>query len=188
MGSSDPSGGPFVVSRSATFFGVAGFFRKLFRLGVLPDALRAELEPEGILAVFENIKVHYRFSGHVPGLISALEVRAYSGSLIVTGTRLAGTLSVLPGSAGRAVNVPWTTGDDGAVHLTIDESGVHIAIDLARVSPSEFTGTQSLEYLQPFSPELLAQIPKKSFGFDIPREYALRLAGVPVRPPKQPKA
>ena len=164
---------------------MAGFFRRLFGLGVLPDALRAELESEGILAVFENVKVRYRFSGHVPGLIAALDVRAYSGSLVVTRVRLAGTLSVFPGPvAGRAVDVPWTTGDDGAVHLTINEAGVHIAIDLTRVSPSEFSGTQSLEYLQPFTPELLAQLPKTSFGFDIPREYALRLAGVPVRPPK----
>lgn len=163
---------------------MAGFFRKLFRVGVLPDALRAELEPEGILAVFENIPVSYRFSGHVPGLVSALEVRAYSGALVVTGARLAGTLSVAPGTAGRAVDVPWTTGNDGAVLLSIDETGVHIAIDLARVSPSEFTGTQTLDYRQPLGVELLAQIPKKSFGFEIPREYALRLAGVPVRPPK----
>ena len=168
---------------------MAGFFRKLFRLGVLPDALRAELEPEGILAVFENIAVHYRFSGRLPGLVSALEVRTYSGSLVVTKARIAGTLSVVPGPvAGRAVDVPWTTGDDGAVHLGIDESGVHLAIDLAKVSPSEFTGTQTLDYRQPFSPELLAQIPKTSFGFDIPREYVLRLAGVPVRAPKAPKA
>ena len=161
-----------------------GFFRKLFRLGALPDAVRTELEPEGILAVFENIAVSYRFSGHVPGLISAGEVRAYSGALVVTGARLVGTLSVLPGSAGRALDVPWTTGDDGAVQLTIDGSGVHIAIDLARVSPGEFTGTQSLNYRQPMTTELLAQLPKTSFGFDIPREYALRLAGVPVRPPR----
>jgi hypothetical protein len=166
---------------------VAGFLRRLFRLGVVPDALRAELEPEGMLAVFENVAVRYRFSGHVPGLISAGEVRAYSGALVVTGSRLAGTLSVLPGSAGRAIDVPWTTGDDGAVHLTIDETGVHIAIDLARVSPSDFTGTQTLDYVQPLSAELLAQLPKRSFGFDIPREYALRLAGVPVRPPKAAK-
>jgi len=161
---------------------VPGFFRKLFRLGALPDALRAELLPEGIIAVFENIPVSYRFSGHVPGLISAGEVRAYSGALAVTGSRLVGTLSVLPGSAGRAIDVPWTTGDAGAVRLTIDESGAHISIDLARVSPGEFTGTQSLDYRQQLSPELLARVPRKSFGFDIPREYALRLAGVPVRP------
>ena len=166
---------------------MAGFFRKLFRLGVLPDALRTELEPEGLLAVFENVTVRYRFSGHVPGLVSALDMRAYSGSLVVTKVRLAGTLSVLPGSAGKAVDVPWTTGDDGAVHVTIDEAGVRVAIDLARVSPSEFTGTQSLDYRQPLSAELLAQLPKRNFGFDIPREYALRLAGVPVRPPKPPK-
>ena len=166
---------------------MAGFLRRLFRLGVVPDALRAELEPEGILAVFENVKVRYRFSGHVPGLISALEVRAYSGSLVVTKVRLAGTLSVFPGSAGKAVDVPWTTGDDGAVHVTIDETGVRVEIDLARVSPTEFSGTQSLDYRQPVTPELLAQIPKKSFGFDIPREFALRLAGVPVRPPKSSK-
>jgi hypothetical protein len=145
------------------------------------------LEPEGILAVFENIPVRYRFSGRVPGLVSAGELRAYSGSLVVTRTRLAGTLSVLPGAAGRAVNMPWTTGDDGATQLTVDETGVRMAIDLSRVSPSEFTGTQTLEYAQPFSADLLAQIPKTSFGFDVPREYVLRLAGVPVRPPKPPK-
>jgi len=163
---------------------VAGFFRKLFRLGVLTDALRAELEPEGILAVFENVKVRYRFSGRLPGLVSALDLRAYSGALVVTRARLVGTLSVVPGSAGRAIDVTWATGDDGAARLTIDESGVHLEIDLARISPSEFTGTQTLEFLQPLSAEVLGAIPKRSFGFDIPREYVLRLAGVPVRPSK----
>jgi len=63
---------------------------------------------------------------------------------------------------------------------------VHIAIDLARVSPDEFTGTQALDYRQPLPPTVLAAIPARSFGFDIPREYALRLAGVPVRPRKAP--
>jgi hypothetical protein len=168
---------------------MAGFFRKLFHLGVVPDALRAELEPEGILAEFPNVTVRYRFSGRVPGLVSALQVRRYSGALVVTKVRIAGTLSIGPAPAsGRAIDVPWTTGDDGAVQLTIDETGVRVRIDLARVSPSEFSGTQSLEYAQPFTPELLAQLPKTSFGFDIPREYVLRLAGVPVRPAKAAKA
>ena len=169
--------------------GMAGFFRTLFRLGVAPDALRSELEPEGILAEFANLKVRSRFSGRVPGLVSVLAARSYSGALIVTKARIAGTLSVGPGPAsGRAIDVPWTTGDDGAAHLTIDETGVRVQIDLARVSPGEFSGTQSLEYVQAFTPELLAQLPKTSFGFDIPREDVLRLAGVPVRPPKAPKA
>jgi hypothetical protein len=163
---------------------VAGFFRKLFRLGVLPDALRAELEPEGILAVFENIPVRYHFSGRLPGLISAGNVRVYSGALAVTRVRLAGTLAVVANSGGRAVDIPWTTGDDGAVHVTVDSAGVRVDIDLARVSPSEFAGTMSLDYRQPLTAEVLALMPKKTFGFDIPREYALRLAGVPVRPPK----
>jgi hypothetical protein len=68
--------------------------------------------------------------------------------------------------------------------VTVDSAGVRVDIDLARVSPSEFTGTMSLDYRQPLTAEVLALMPKKTFGFDIPREYVLRLAGVPVRPPK----
>jgi hypothetical protein len=164
---------------------VPGFFRRLFHLGTLPVELRSQLEAERMLGDFENLKVDYRFNGHVPGLVAVGQWRGYSGALAFTEQRLVGTLTVLlPGSAGKAVDVPWGTGDKGAVHVTIHPAGVSVAIDLEKVSPGEFTGTQSLEYVCPLPAELLAKLPKLEFGFDIPREYVLRLAGVPVRPKK----
>jgi len=165
---------------------VPGFFQKLFRVGGVPEELRAQLESEGLLGSFEYIPVHYRFSGHVPGLVSLGERRSYGGALLFTTQRIVGTLSVIPGAAGRAIDASWTTGDAGAVHLTIDEAGAHVTIDdLSRVSP-EFSGSQSLDYAQQLPAELLTRLPKRDVRFDIPREYVLRLAGVPVRPPKRP--
>jgi hypothetical protein len=161
-----------------------GIFRRLFRLGVLPAELRTQVDAEGILAVFENLPVTYRFSGRVPGHVAVGQVRPYSGALAFTSVRALGTLAWVPNTGGKAMDVPWTTGDDGAVHVTIHPDGVKIAIDLERVSPGEFTGTQSLDYKCPLAPEVLARLPKLEFGFDIPREYVLKLAGVPVRPKK----
>lgn len=161
-----------------------GFFRRLFRLGVLPADLRSQLEAEGVIAVFENLPVAYHFSGHVPGKSAVAEVRPYSGALGFSHERALGTMSLAPNTAGKAMDVPWTTGDDGSVHVKIHPDGVVITIDLERVSPGEFQGAQRIEYKCPLSPEFLAKLPKLSFGFDIPREHVLRLAGVPVRPKK----
>ena len=156
---------------------MAGFFRRLFHVGDVPEALRSELAAEGITAEFPNLAVGYRFSGRVPGLVALLEKKGYAGLLVFTSQRVVGTLT--PG-AGRAVDIPWTTGDDGAVQVTIDADGLHVEIDLPRVDPS-FEGTQSLHYKVVFSEAFLDSLPKRKFGFDIPREFVLGLAGVPVR-------
>jgi hypothetical protein len=159
-----------------------GFFSRLLHLGPTPESLREHLGSESIIARFEHVRVRYRFSGRVPGLVSLLDRSSFSGALIFTGARVFSTISQ---TAGPLLDVPWTKGADGSAQVSIDQTGVHVVIDLQRVDP-DFSGSQSFDYRQPLTPELLAQLPKLNLGFDIPRESVLRLAGVPVRNAKTP--
>ena len=75
---------------------MAVFLRKLFRIGKLPDQMRAELEAEGILHIAEYIAVTRRFTGKVPGKRSAGSITSYVGSLALTNQRVLATMSVVP--------------------------------------------------------------------------------------------
>jgi hypothetical protein len=50
------------------------FFRRFVRIGQLPEPMRAELAPEGIVHVAERVPVSQRFSGSAPGVHSAMSV------------------------------------------------------------------------------------------------------------------
>jgi len=50
------------------------FFSRFLRIGGLPEPLRAQFEPEGIIHVAERVHVSQRFSGSAPGVHSSLSV------------------------------------------------------------------------------------------------------------------
>jgi hypothetical protein len=81
---------------------MAGFLRKLFRIGKLPDDMRAPSRVRGVIHVAEYPAVVLRFSGQVPGRRSVGLVRGYGGSLALTNQRVLGTVAVLPSG--------WTRG------------------------------------------------------------------------------
>jgi hypothetical protein len=158
---------------------MAGFLRKLFRIGKLPNDMRAQVESEGIIYLGEYLGVVLRFTGHVPGRKSVGLIRGYGGSLALTNQRALGTVSVLPGKAGRAVDQPWNASEARAVKGTLSESGLLLEIsDLAQVDP-EFSGSLSLNYKTELSTDVLSRLPARTLAFDVPRKFVYSVLGIP---------
>ena len=99
---------------------MAVILRRLLRIGRLPGALRAELEPEGILFFDEYVPVTRRFHGAVPGLRSSGSIASYVGALVLTEDRVLGTLSSVPKLAGRTIDLRWDEPQAGAVKAVLN--------------------------------------------------------------------
>jgi hypothetical protein len=159
---------------------MAVFVRKLLRIGGLPEALRAEVDAEGVLYLAEYVPVTRRFSGSVPGKKAKGDISSYVGSLALTPQRVLGTLSSVPKLAGRTIDQRWNAPQTGAVKADIANSGLHIEVDIAEVD-AKFHGHLSLNYKASIPDEVLAQLPRTSLAFDVPPDYVLRAVGVPSR-------
>jgi hypothetical protein len=134
---------------------------KLFEIGKLPDEMRAVVDKEGALHVYEGVPVAYEFSGKLPGLVvDGTNTRSYSGALALTKRRLLATLSVVPKLAGRATDHEWGATETGPFKVTIDERGVLVKVDLGEVD-AEWSGHLSLHYELTFSPEELRACPRR---------------------------
>ena len=153
---------------------------KLFGIGKLPEDMRAGLEAEGALHVYEGVPATYEFSGKLPGLfVKGTNTRRYSGAIALTKKRILGTLSVVPKLAGRAIDHAWTDAGAGALKVTINESGMLLTVNLADVDP-EWSGHLSLHYELTFSPDELKELTAREFSMSVPHEWVLKLAGVPT--------
>ncbi|MCT7658146.1 hypothetical protein [Mycobacterium deserti] len=158
---------------------MAGFVRRLFRIGKLPGEMRAQAETEGIIHLEECIAAVVRFTGRIPGRKSVGLIRGYGGALVLTNERVLGTLSAIPGKAGRAVDQPWQGPQAGAVAGTLSESGLVLAIaDLAAVDP-QFDGTFSLTYKSSIPSDVLARLPTHSIAFNVPPKFVYSALGIP---------
>jgi hypothetical protein len=160
---------------------MAVFLRKLLRIGGLPEELRAQLEAEGIIYIAEYVPVTRRFSGKIPGKRAKGDVSSYVGSLVLTNQRILGTLSSVPKLAGRTIDQRWDTAQSGTVTADITEAGLHLEVNISAVDP-RFEGQLSLQYKSPIPPDVLARVPRRSLGFDVPPEYVFRAVGVPYHP------
>lgn len=159
---------------------MAVFVRKLLRIGGLPEALRTEVDAEGVLFLAEYLPVTRKFSGSVPGKKATGTFSSYVGSLVLTPQRVLGTLSSAPKLAGRTIDQRWDAAQTGAVKADISNTGLHIDVDIAEVDP-KFKGHLSLNYKTSIPDDVLAQLPRRSLAFDVPPEYVLRAVGVPAR-------
>jgi len=159
---------------------MAVFVRKLLRIGGLPEALRTEVDAEGVLFLAEYLPVTRKFSGSVPGKKATGNFSSYVGSLVLTPQRVLGTLSSVPKLAGRTIDQRWDAPQTGAVKADISNTGLHIDVDIAEVDP-KFKGHLSLNYKTSIPDDVLAQLPRRSVAFDVPPEYVLRAVGVPAR-------
>lgn len=160
---------------------MAVLLRKLFRIGKLPSALRAEVEAEGVLFLSEYVPVTRRFRGTVPGLRSGGSIASYVGSLVVTRQRVLGTLSSVPKLAGRTIDLRWDTPQAGPVKAELSETGLALDVDVAAID-SRCSGELSLHYKEQIPRDVLAQLPRTSLAFDAPPEFVFRAVGVPYHP------
>ncbi|MGZ5392216.1 MAG: hypothetical protein ACXWD3_10335 [Mycobacterium sp.] len=156
----------------------AGLFRKLFRIGkCLTRCVSGRIG--GRHSSREYLAVVLRFTGQIPGRKSVGLVRGYGGSLALTNQRVLGTVSVLPGKGGRAIDQPWNAPQTGTVQGTLSVSGLLLEIaDLSRVDP-EFSGHLSLTYKAEPPPDVLARVPSRTLAFDVPPKFVYSVLGIP---------
>ncbi len=158
---------------------MAVILRRLLGIGRLPGDMRAQVEADGVIHLAEFVPVTMRFTGRVPGRVSVGKKRGYVGALALTTQRVLGTLSTLPGKAGRAIDQPWTPPLGGMANAIFDEGGLHIEIpDLSTVDP-EFGGAFSLHFKEPLKPEVLRRLPTRTITFDVPPKYVNSALGIP---------
>lgn len=158
---------------------MAGFIKKLLRIGKLPAGMRTEAEAEGIIHLTDCIGVWARFTGQIPGRRSVGLTRGYGGALVLTNQRVLATIGAVPGKSGRAVDHPWSAPQSGAVHGTLSEAGLVLDIaDLSQVDP-QFAGTFSLTFKTPLTADELMRLPSRTIAFDVPPTFVYRVLGVP---------
>jgi hypothetical protein len=150
-------------------------------VGKLPDELRAEFEPEGIIALAENLAVIRRFSGSVPGLHSGASISRTAGALVLTSQRVVATLAIRSDPAARAVDCPWGATEPAPMKIEISPDGVMLDLDVHRVDRS-FQGHLSLHYKHGISADILARLPQTSLRQNVSAEFVCRALG--VRGPK----
>lgn len=160
---------------------MAIFLRRLFGIGKLPSAMRAQFDGEGIIYLAEYVAVTRRFSGKVPGFRATGSVASYVGSVVFTSRRAVATLSSVPKIAGRTLDVRWDDPQHGNAQAEITHGGVILDIDVAKVDP-RFSGQLSLTYKTDIPEDVLARLPARHLAFDVPPEYVFRAVGVPHNP------
>ncbi|ULE34402.1 hypothetical protein [Mycobacterium sp. IDR2000157661] len=155
--------------------------RKLLRIGGLPDEMRVDIEPEGVLFLAEYVPVMRQFSGKIPGRRSLGKVSSYVGSLALTEQRVLATLSTVPKLAGRTVDHRWDAPQSGAVTAELSRSGLTLEVDINAVDP-RFSGTLAMHYKVDIPQEVIDRLPRRSLAFNVSPEYVFRAVGVPYHP------
>jgi hypothetical protein len=159
---------------------VASIFSVFTRPGRLPAALRARLEPEGIVHVAERVRVRQQFSGSVPGMVSSWGVNRHLGLMVITRERLIALLPSIPRLKGPAIDARWDAEQRGAATVAISEAGVRLDVDVKRVDP-RFHGELALDFKTALTDDVLEALPARSLAFDVTPEYVFHMLGVRVK-------
>jgi len=138
-----------------------------FGIGKMPEALRARLDPEGLLFFTEGISVKVRARARTPGARSH-SVSLKCGAFAVTRSRLVATVS-----RRKVVDLPLAApgGSDGAASLRLEADGLHLSVDVGRAHP-EGEGTIDLHFREELSAELLASFPTTMLAGPVTPEAA----------------
>ena len=156
------------------------FFSRFQRAGRLPEPLRAQLAPEGIVHVAERVRVKQRFSGSAPGVHSALSVNRQLGLVVFTSERLYALLVTVPRLKGPAIDQRWDAPHDGPAKVEISETGMRLDLDVHHVDP-RFRGELSLQFPMSLPDNVLAALPSRSLAFAVAPDYVFHLLGVRAR-------
>lgn len=160
---------------------MALLLRRLFRIGKLPEELRAAVASEGIVHLAEFVPVTRRFTGSIPGKRATGSVSNYTGALVLTERRVLATLNTVPKLAGRTIDQPWTAAAGGPVTAELSATGLHIEADLAAIDP-RCKGELSLHYRDDIPEDVLRRLPTRTLAYSVPPEWVFRAVGVPYRP------
>lgn len=100
------------------------FFSRFNRIGRLPERMRVQFAPEGILHVAERVHVTQRFSGSAPGVHSALSVNRHIGLVLFTRERLYALLPTIPRLKGPAIDRRWNDPNDGPAKVAVSDDAL----------------------------------------------------------------
>lgn len=155
--------------------GVFGFLRNWSQI-CLPAPLREQLEAEGMIFSAGKVGVSQHFSGHVPGVYSAVGVARYTGGFAFTAARIIATFPTRGDSSLRSIDCPWNT-DNGPATATITEKGLKLEIGLHGVDPA-FSGSMKLNYRNQIPADVLEKLPTTTLRFPAQPVVVYRAAGV----------
>lgn len=162
--------------RSVTVRDVFGFFRNWSEIGNLPADLRDELDAEGLIFAAGKVGVSRRFSGHVPGVRSAMDLSRSTGGFGFSKARIVALFPARGDAKLRCIDCPWDA-NTGPARATISEKGLRVEIDLHGVDPS-FSGSMKLNYKKTIPGDVLQQLPADSLRFRVTPQFVYRAAGV----------
>lgn len=160
---------------------MASLVYRLFKVGKLPDDIRAEIAGESVLYETQGIRVVLHRSGRVPGARVAGGVSGAWGSFAVTERRIVGSRA-----RAKLVDAPYDAESDGPATIMLDERGLHATFDLDRVHPS-CSGTMRLDFHQDLTAGDLATFPVTEMSIAVDPQKVVRLFGsLKKLPPEGP--
>jgi hypothetical protein len=144
---------------------------RLFKVGKMPEAIKAEIAGETVLFEVEGIRVSLHRSGHVPGASTAAGVNVGFGAFAVTDRRVIGSRG-----GAKWVDVPYEQPVGGPATFVLDPTGLHVLFDLDRTHPS-MRGSMRIDFRQELSEAHLARFPVKELSFPVDPQKVVRLFG-----------
>jgi hypothetical protein len=130
---------------------------KLFRVGRIPDQLKAQLDGEGILLQEEGISGSTTYRNfHRPGAYAGWRRVWYSASLTITRTRVVG----LAGSR-LIINVPLTDARLRRLNISLEKDDVLLVAFDAALFHHDWSGTIEYRFRTPQAQAFLAMLPAR---------------------------
>ena len=144
---------------------------RLFKVGAMPDALRAEIKQEQVLFLDEGIPVTVRRRGTAPGFRGGATGK-FSGAMAITDRRIVASVSKT-----SMIDAAYEAKDDARAELSINDDGLHVNVD-ASVNP-RCTGEIKLHFKAEFTKQQIDQCPCRQMSFHFAPELVPRIFGVP---------
>jgi len=148
------------------------FRYRLFKIGALPESLRAEVQNDEVIFMEEGVPVTVRRHGTGPGFRGG-GIGRFSGAFAVTNRRIVASISKTV-----VMDAPCEVKDAKGAEASFAKDGLHITID-ASIRP-QFTGKIQMHFKQNFSETELARFPCRKIIFQFPADLVPKMFGVPA--------
>lgn len=144
---------------------------RLFKVGALPDLLRAQIRGEKVLFEDEGIPVTVHRQGTAPGF-EGDGVGMFSGAFAVTYQRLVASLS-----STVMAYAPYSVKGTADVEALLAEDGLHITVDAG--IHSRCSAEIRMHFKRAISSQELATFPHAKLALQFPVDLLPKIFGVP---------
>jgi hypothetical protein len=148
------------------------FRYRLFKVGALPESLRAEVQNDEVIFMEEGVPVTVRRHGTGPGFRGG-GIGRFSGAFAVTNRRIVASISKTV-----VMDAPCEMKDAKGAEASFANDGLHITID-ASIHP-QFTGEIQMHFKHNLSETELARFPCRKIIFQFPADLVPKMFGVPA--------